>query len=69
MTVVLQGADKTIRIWNNRERTEIARLSHNSPVVTVSWMDGDTGVVSLGEDGIVSKWTRSVSWLVYLLLP
>ena len=24
-------------------------------------MDGDSGVVSLGEDGLVSKWTRSVS--------
>ncbi|KAF8061660.1 WD40-repeat-containing domain protein [Lyophyllum atratum] len=55
----LSCADRTIRIWNNGNRTEIARLSHNSPVVAVSWMDGDTGVVSLGEDGLVSKWTRS----------
>ncbi|KAG6907454.1 hypothetical protein DXG01_008838 [Tephrocybe rancida] len=51
--------DRTIRIWNSRNRIEIARLSHNSPVVAVAWMDGDSGVVSLAEDGMVSKWTRS----------
>ncbi|KAF9466230.1 hypothetical protein BDZ94DRAFT_1251452 [Collybia nuda] len=55
----LSCADKTIRIWNNRDRVEIARLSHNSPITSLSWMYGDTGVVSLGEDGIISKWTRS----------
>ncbi len=54
------GADRTIRIWNNRNRAEIARLFHNAPVVAVAWMDGDAGVVSLGDDGIVSKWTKSV---------
>ncbi|KAF8655859.1 hypothetical protein AX16_002942 [Volvariella volvacea WC 439] len=52
-------ADKTIRIWNSQNRAEIARLSHNAQVVAVSWMENDTGVVSLGEDGIVSKWTRT----------
>ncbi|KAF5386987.1 hypothetical protein D9615_001964 [Tricholomella constricta] len=52
-------ADRTIRIWSSRNRTEIARLSHNSLVVAVAWIDGDSGVVSLAEDGLVSKWTRS----------
>lgn len=42
----------------------MARLSHNAPVVTVEWMEGDLGVVSLGEDGIVSKWTRTVSFFI-----
>ncbi|KAG6865668.1 hypothetical protein C0991_000438 [Blastosporella zonata] len=51
--------DRTIRIWNSRNRTEIARLAHNSPLIAVAWIDGDAGVVSLGEDGVVSKWTRS----------
>lgn len=62
------GADRTIRIWNNRNRAEIARLSHNAPVVAVAWMEGDTGVVSLGDDGIVSKWTRTVcvAWIHFV---
>ncbi|KAG6898222.1 hypothetical protein C0992_002236 [Termitomyces sp. T32_za158] len=51
--------DRTIRVWNSRTRLEIANLSHNSPVLAVAWMEGDAGVVSLGEDGIVSKWTRT----------
>ncbi|TFK69660.1 hypothetical protein BDN72DRAFT_840149 [Pluteus cervinus] len=59
--LALTCADRTIRIWNNRNRAEIARLFHNAPVVAVAWMDGDAGVVSLGDDGIVSKWTKSGS--------
>ncbi|KAF8626320.1 hypothetical protein AX15_004984 [Amanita polypyramis BW_CC] len=54
----LSCADKTLRIWNNTRRAEIARLSHNSPIVGVTWLEGDIGVVTLGEDGIVGKWTR-----------
>ncbi|KAF7971452.1 hypothetical protein HWV62_21022 [Athelia sp. TMB] len=53
--------DKTVRIWNNRSRTEMAKLAYNSPVISVSWMIGDTGIVSLCEDGIVSKWSRTSS--------
>lgn len=55
------GYDRTIRIWTNETHTELARLSHNSQIISVSWMDDDAGVVSLGEDGVVSKWTRIVS--------
>lgn len=54
----LSCADKTLRIWNNAKRAEIARLAHNSPIVDVTWLEGDIGVVTLGEDGIVGKWTR-----------
>ncbi|PFH53593.1 hypothetical protein AMATHDRAFT_171530 [Amanita thiersii Skay4041] len=54
----LSCADKTLRIWNNTKRAEIARLTHNSPIADVTWMEGDIGVVTLGEDGIVGKWTR-----------
>jgi len=58
---LLKGSDRTIRIWNNQKRREIARLSHNAAVVSVAWMDGDAGIVSLADDGMVSKWTRTVS--------
>ncbi|KDQ59674.1 hypothetical protein JAAARDRAFT_175136 [Jaapia argillacea MUCL 33604] len=51
-------SDCTVRIWNNHNHTEVAKLSHSTFVVDVAWMDGDAGVVSLGENGIVSKWTR-----------
>jgi len=39
---------------------EVAKLAHVAPVVSVAWMEGDIGVVSLGETGEVSKWTRVV---------
>lgn len=43
---------------------EVAKLAHVSPVVSVAWMDGDSGVVTLGETGEVSKWTRVVCSLI-----
>lgn len=36
-------------------------MQHISPIVNVTWLEGDIGVVTLGEDGIVGKWTRVVS--------
>ena len=33
------------------------------PLIDVAWMDRDAGVVTLGENGVVSTWTRSVSAL------
>lgn len=54
------GADKSVRIWNNKTRTEIAKLAHNMHITSVAWMDRDSGVVTLGDNGIVSTWTRSV---------
>ena len=64
-------SDRSIRIWNNRERAEIAKLMHNCPLVSVLWMDGDSGIISLGEDGLVSKWTRNVnaSWWMCVMFP
>lgn len=37
-------------------------------VTAVAWMDRDAGVITLGENGIVSTWTRSVSieYVVYI---
>ncbi|THG98048.1 hypothetical protein EW026_g4079 [Hermanssonia centrifuga] len=51
--------DKSVRIWNNKNHTEIAKLAHNMQVTAVSWMERDAGVVTMGENGIVSTWTRS----------
>lgn len=55
------GADRSIRIWNAPHRVETARLAQNAPVLAVAWMIDDVGVVSLGQDGLISKWTRNVS--------
>ncbi|KAJ4463345.1 hypothetical protein C8J55DRAFT_532102 [Lentinula edodes] len=52
-------ADKTIRIWNNNTRTEMARLSHNARVASVLWLEDDSGIISLGEDGMISRWSRT----------
>jgi len=46
---------------------EVAKLAHVAPVVSVAWMDGDSGVVSLGDTGEVSKWTRVVSCAIRIL--
>ncbi|KAJ3998659.1 hypothetical protein F5050DRAFT_1180509 [Lentinula boryana] len=57
--LALNCADKTIRIWNNNTRTEMARLSHNARVASVLWLDDDSGIISLGEDGMISRWNRT----------
>jgi WD40 repeat protein len=54
------GRDQTLRIWSSKTRLEIARLSHNSQVICLAWLDGDAAVLSLGEDGVLGKWTRIV---------
>ncbi|KIK94626.1 hypothetical protein PAXRUDRAFT_827796 [Paxillus rubicundulus Ve08.2h10] len=51
--------DRTIRIWTMSNRVETARLAQNAPVIAMAWMSDDLGVVSLGRDGVISKWTRS----------
>lgn len=50
--------DRTLRIWSNATRSELARLAHNAQVVQVYWIEGDAATISLGEDGIISRWTR-----------
>lgn len=55
------GYDKSVRILSTKTRTELAKLAHNMQVTAVAWMDRDAGVVTLGDNGIVSTWTRSVS--------
>ncbi|KAJ6497155.1 WD40-repeat-containing domain protein [Mycena vitilis] len=50
--------DQTLRIWNSKTRLEVARLSHNSQVVGLAWLDNEAAVLSLGEDGVLGKWTR-----------
>ncbi|KAJ6546904.1 hypothetical protein B0H19DRAFT_1162953 [Mycena capillaripes] len=54
----LNCRDRTLRIWNSKTRLEIARLSHNSQVIALAWLDDEMAVMSLGEDGVLGKWTR-----------
>jgi adenine deaminase len=54
------GSDKSVRILSTKTRTELAKLAHNMQVTAVAWMDRDAGIITLGENGIVSTWTRSV---------
>ncbi|KAJ3785347.1 hypothetical protein GGU10DRAFT_269425 [Lentinula aff. detonsa] len=37
----------------------MARLSHNARVASVLWLDDDSGIISLGEDGMISRWNRT----------
>ena len=60
LTVGVAGYDKSVRIWNNKARVEVAKLAHNMPVIAAAWMDRDAGIITLGDNGLVSTWTRSV---------
>ncbi|THH31541.1 hypothetical protein EUX98_g2657 [Antrodiella citrinella] len=62
--------DKSVRIWNRRSRQEIAKLGHNMQVIAVAWMDHDSGVITLGDNGILSTWTRNAQnkWMWAKLL-
>ncbi|KAI0047041.1 WD40 repeat-like protein [Auriscalpium vulgare] len=53
-----EGADNTIRVWENTTYTEVARLPHASPVVTAVWMAEDVGILALCENASIIKWTR-----------
>jgi WD40 repeat protein len=55
------GSDQTIRVWNTRDKIELARLTHHSPLINAYWLENDAGVIALTDDGLVSKWTRTVS--------
>ncbi|KAJ3931387.1 MAG: hypothetical protein NXY57DRAFT_1048988 [Lentinula lateritia] len=37
----------------------MARLSHNARVASVLWLEDDSGIISLGEDGMISRWSRT----------
>ncbi|KAJ7090395.1 hypothetical protein B0H15DRAFT_838468 [Mycena belliarum] len=50
--------DRTLRIWSTKVRLEVARLSHNAQVIGIAWVDNETAVMTLGEDGVLAKWTR-----------
>ncbi|KAG1835530.1 WD40-repeat-containing domain protein [Suillus variegatus] len=54
--------DRTIRIWSVSNRVETARLAQNSPISSVAWMADDNGIITLGQDGMISKWTRNNHW-------
>lgn len=58
------GQDKSVRIFNNMTRAEVAMLQHTAPVVAVAWLPDDSGILSLGNTGIVSKWKRVVCALL-----
>ncbi|KAL0070496.1 hypothetical protein AAF712_002328 [Marasmius tenuissimus] len=57
--IALICSDRTIRIWSNDTRGEVAQLAHNAPVISLAWLDNDTGIILFGGDGIISKWVRT----------
>ncbi|KAI0792740.1 hypothetical protein C8Q75DRAFT_579545 [Abortiporus biennis] len=52
--------DKSVRIWSHKTRCEVAKLAHTMPVLAAAWLDHDAGVITLGDNGLVSTWTRNV---------
>ncbi|KAL0576210.1 hypothetical protein V5O48_005777 [Marasmius crinis-equi] len=57
--IALICSDRTIRIWSTDDRTELARLGHNAPVMGLAWLDDDVGIILLGGDGVIGKWIRT----------
>ena len=49
-----------MRIWDTHTYAELAKLAHVQNVVSVAWMENDSGVVSLGELGEINRWTKLV---------
>ena len=54
------GNDRSVRIWDTHTYAELAKLAHVQNVVSVAWMENDSGVVSLGELGEINRWTKLV---------
>ena len=54
------GSDRSVRIWDTHTYAELAKLAHVQSVVSVAWMENDSGVVSLGELGEINRWTKLV---------
>jgi len=50
--------DRSVRIWDTHTYAELAKLAHVQNVVSVAWMENDSGVVSLGELGEINRWTK-----------
>ncbi|KAJ8589862.1 WD40 repeat-like protein [Rhizopogon salebrosus TDB-379] len=51
--------DRTIRIWSVLKRVETACLKQNSAISSVAWRVDGNAVITLGQDGVVSKWTQN----------
>jgi hypothetical protein len=49
-----------VRIWDTHTYAELAKLAHVQNVISVAWMENDSGVVSLGELGEINRWTKLV---------
>ena len=54
------GSDRSVRIWDTHTYAELAKLAHVQNVISVAWMENDSGVVSLGELGEINRWTKLV---------
>ena len=39
------GYDHTIRVWNNKLKVEIAKLTHNAPVIAALWLRDEMGAL------------------------
>jgi WD40 repeat protein len=66
--VVTTGADRTLRIWDNKPSAaaEVARLSHNSQIASACWLEGAPAVMTMCMDGSLSTWTRGMVSVLFL---
>ncbi|KAF9009490.1 hypothetical protein BDQ17DRAFT_1348197 [Cyathus striatus] len=51
--------DCSLRIWNSKSRNEITRLTRNSMILGVAWVNSNSGIFVLTEDGTVGKYTKT----------
>ena len=56
----VQSTHSYVRIWDTRTYIELVKLAHVQNVISVAWMENDSGVVSLGELGDISLWKKMV---------
>lgn len=64
MVIVIVGADRTLRILENKPSSaaELACLPHTTQIASACWMEGFSApaVLTLCMDGSVTAWTRTL---------
>jgi hypothetical protein len=49
--------DNYVRVFDAAGRSDPFKLRHDWSVASVAWMDGTAGLLSIGINGVITKWT------------
>jgi hypothetical protein len=46
-----------VRVFDVASRSQPFMLRHEWPVASVAWLDGAAGLMTIGINGVITKWT------------